>query len=128
MRAPKRRRPHRRRCAAPSADVNLANVAARVTYVGSSEHKSFPSFAGPPKPRSDASRCDPQLTDPAVLTEWLREAVTAGHVGELWEGDFPRYAWHRYEGVIYEARLVNPGLGQYKGYPLEVGEEPEGLT
>ena len=89
MRAPKRRRPHRRRCAAPSADINLANVAARVTYVGSSEHKTFPSFAGPPKPRSDASRCDPHLADPDVLTGWLREAITTGQVGELWEGDFP---------------------------------------
>jgi hypothetical protein len=30
--------------------------------------------------------------------------------------------------VTYEARLSNPELGQYKGYPLEADEQVEGLT
>ncbi|MGH3160025.1 MAG: hypothetical protein ACRDNF_26085 [Streptosporangiaceae bacterium] len=77
---------------------------------------------------SSASKCDPSLADPEALTCWLRSAISSGRVGELWEGDFPRYAWHRHEGVTYEARLVNQELGQYKGYPLEPGEEPGGLT
>jgi hypothetical protein len=50
-----------------------------------------------------------------------------GRVGEPWEGDFPRYAWCKQGQVTYEARLVNQELGQYKGYPLEPSEEPEGL-
>ena len=52
----------------------------------------------------------------------------SGHVGEPWEGDFPRYVWHRRQRAVYEARLVNRELGEYKGYPLQRGEEPEGLT
>lgn len=30
-------------------------------------------------------------------------------------------------GVVYEARLVNRELGEYKGYPLNETEWPEGL-
>lgn len=45
-----------------------------------------------------------------------------------WEGDFPRYAWHRLDDVVYEARLVNQELGHYKGYPLEKDEWPTGLN
>jgi hypothetical protein len=128
MRAPKRRRPLRRSLTEPPVGVNLSELAKRASYVGSCEHKSYPSFAGPPKLRADASKCDPALSDPAKLTSWLRESIAFGHVGEPWEGDFPRYVWHRRQGEVYEARLVNRELGEYKGYPLERGEEPEGLT
>src|SRR5262245_48426822 len=122
MRAPKRRHPARRSIAttAPSR-VDLALLAERVAYVGSSEHKSFPSFAGSANLRADASKCDPKLADVDELTGWLRDAIRAGDVGDLWEGDFPRYAWCRRSGVVYEARLVNQEQGQYKGYPLQSG-------
>lgn len=128
MRATKRRHPMRRRVVAPPGGVDLTLLAERVSYVGSSEHKNFLSFAGPFNPRADASKCDPKLADKDELTRWLREAIKAGHTGELWEGDFPRYAWCKRRGVTYEARLSNPGLGQYKGYPLEPDENVEGLT
>jgi hypothetical protein len=127
MRAPKRRRDLRRTLVSPPADVDLAEVAGRASYVGSGEHKSHPSFAGPPKLRSDATKCDPTLADPGELTEWLREAITSGRVGAPWEGDFPRYAWHRRGNICYEGRLVNRGLGEYKGYPLDRSEWPEGV-
>lgn len=112
----------------PPQGADLAQLADRASYVGSSEHKSFPSFAGPYNPRADASKCDPALADPAELTQWLREAIRAGQVSELWEGDFPRYVWCRQGEVVYEGRLVNQELGQYKGYPLEASEEPEGIA
>lgn len=41
--------------------------------------------------------------------------------------DFPRYAWHKEKETVYEARLVNRELGEYKGYPLNETEWPEGL-
>lgn len=50
-----------------------------------------------------------------------------GRTGGQWDGNFPRYVWHRSEGVPYEARLVNQELGQYKGYPLAQDEWPETL-
>jgi hypothetical protein len=69
-------------------DRDLAGLAARTSYVGSPEHKTFPSFAGPPRPRADATKCDPGLGDAAELTSWLRLAIAVGNVGEPWEGDF----------------------------------------
>lgn len=48
-----------------------------------------------------------------------------GACGDYREGDFPRYLWIRAGTQCYEARLVNQGLGQYKGYPIESDEWPE---
>jgi hypothetical protein len=128
MRATRRRRPRRRSVVDAPRGVSLAELADRTSYVGSSEHKSYPSFAGPPKLRADASKCDPSFADPEELTKWLRSSISAGRIGAPWEGDFPRYVWHLHDEVMYEARLVNQELGQYKGYPLEADEWPEGLS
>ena len=57
--------------------------------------------------------------------EWLRQDMQDGACGDYWEGDFPRYLWIRAGNQCYEARLVNQGLGQYKGYPIESDEWPE---
>jgi len=127
VRAPKRRRPQRRRIVAPPLGTDVHALADRVTYVGSAEHKQQPSFAGPPKLRADASKCDPALADRDELTRWLREAVRKGQFGEPWEGDFPRYVWVLRGATWYEGRLVNRGLGEYKGWPLREDELPEGL-
>lgn len=78
VRTPKRRRPRRRTVAAAPTGVDLTELAGRVSYVGSAEHKSFPSFAGRPQLRADASKCSPDLADPAELTRWLREALSSG--------------------------------------------------
>ena len=128
MKAPRRRRPRIREITTPPAGVNLSELAKRAHYVGSPEHKDHPSFAGQPRPRADASLCDPALADSqAELTRWLRAAIRAGYVGPPWEGGYPRYAWHRQNRVVYEARLVDRGNGEYKGYPLEPSERPPGL-
>ena len=108
--------------------MDLEGVAARATYVGSPEHKDAPSFAGQPRPRADASICDPALIGKQFqLTSWLRAAIRSGKVSELFEEAFPRYVWHREGDIVYEARLVNSAAGQYKGYPLNPDEWPEGL-
>ena len=112
----------------PGTDVNLADIAERATYVGSPEHKDMPSFAGRPRPRSDATICDRQLTrNIDLVVQWLRTAIRRGATGGYWEGDFPRRVWHKDGEVVYEARLVNHVLGQYKGYPLTKKEWPKGL-
>lgn len=102
-------------------------LAERVRYVGSSEHKNYPSFAGPFAPRSDASRCPPSLSDADALTDWLRVGIESGDVGAPWEGDFPRYVWYRTEEACFEARLMNREAGEYKGYPLAPEERPDWL-
>jgi hypothetical protein len=125
MRAIKRKRPRIRQLSTGVLPHELADIARQVSYVGSVEHKASPSFAGWPRPRADASICDQALSgDRKRLTDWLRVAIERGHVGEPWEGAFPRYVWYHDAETMYEARLVNRSKGEYKGYPLRKNEWP----
>jgi hypothetical protein len=54
----------------------------------------------------------------------LREAIERQCIGEIFEGEFPKYVWGWLDGELYEARLVNRSQGTYKGYPLEDIETP----
>jgi hypothetical protein len=114
----------RREIVLPPADVDLDAVAARATYAGSAEHKAYPSAAGPPRLRADASKCDPQLASLDELTDWLRAGIGEANCGAPWEEGFPKYVWYVRQGVCYEARLINWTQGQYKGYPLAEGQWP----
>ena len=96
-----------------------------VRYDGSQEHKDYVSFAGPPRPRGDASLC-PREIGRETATDWLRSAIRKGATSH-WEGGFPRYVWHRQGDTVFEARLINRGDGSYKGYPLEDSELPAGI-
>lgn len=127
MRATRRRRPRRREVTPTPTGVDLDEIASRARYTGSSEHKRHPSFAGPARRRSDATACDPGLEQTA-LTELLRDAIRQGRVGAPWEGNYPRYAWSWIANDLYEGRLVNRGLGEYKGYRLLRAEWPRGLS
>jgi hypothetical protein len=108
-----------------TSDVDWAGLAERVEYVGSAEHKDGPSFAGHPRPRADASLCDPALSDQQErVTRWLRTAVRQRAVSATMDGEFPRYVWYWQQGIAYEARVTNRERGQYKGYPLNRDEWP----
>lgn len=126
MRAPHRRRPRKRTIWVPPA-IDLDDLAGRVVYVGSPEHKAAPSFAGPPRLRADASRCPPEITELEVVSSWLRDAIRLGAVGAPWEGGLPRYVWYKTRDKVFEGRLVNRGAGHYKGYPLGRNEWPTGI-
>lgn len=108
----------------PPVGCDLGELAGRARYVGSAEHKAYPSFAGQPKLRADATKCDPEFSDADEITTWLRGGIACGRVGSPWEGDFPRYVWGRVGDVCYEARLVNRAAGHYKGYSLLEHEWP----
>lgn len=123
MRAPKRWRPRKREIFLRDGS-DLPGLANRVEYIGSPEHKAVPSFAGQPRPRADASCCPPEISQ-STACEWLRSAIRLGAVGAPWEGDFPRYVWHKEGGLVYEGRLVNRQAGTYKGYPLQREEWPD---
>ena len=127
MRAPKRRRPQLRLMADAAIAARLAPCAERARYVCSPEHKDVPFAGCEPRPRADASTCSRELRDQDLMTQWLREAIRRGAVGEFVEGEFPRYVWYKEGSVVYEGRLVNRELGEYKGYPLEKIEWPAGV-
>ncbi len=117
-----------RRVPGVPAEADLSGLADAVSYTGSPEHKDMPSFAGQPRPRADASLCPRELTrERDRVAEWLKEAIRRGAVGGIWEGGFPRYVWYKHEAQVYEARLVNRGNGEYKGYPLGADEWPDGI-
>lgn len=98
----------------------LVAAAGRATYVGSPEHKEMR--------RADASRCPKELAfDAALFTQWLQAAITAGHIAGPVESGLPRYVWHREETFVFQGRLTNSGLGQYKGWPVEESELPDWL-
>ena len=123
MRAPHRKRPRKDDQLAPGPETDLATVADKVSYIISTEHKDYLTSAGPGNLRSDASAC-PRGLDFDEVEGWLKDAVREGSVSAVLEGDFPRYAWKRVGSDVYEARLSNAGLGQYKGYPIEAHEAP----
>lgn len=120
MKRPNRKHIVSKRIGDAPAEVDLLQVADRVRYVGSQEHKTMPSPAGEPKPRADASICQFHTRDEFVMVNgWLRAALLGKKFSEMWENGFPRYLWYRNGDQVYEARLTNRGLGEYKGYPLE---------
>lgn len=129
MRTPSRRRPLPRKFAGDVAQEHLGPCATRVSYVGSPEHKSSPSFAGPPKLRSDASKCPTHLRDPKEITGWIAQAILQGQVSDDPGRDsFPRYVWAFQQDTWFEARLVNASQGTYKGYPLTSDQVPRAVT
>jgi hypothetical protein len=123
MRAPKRKRPRQDERLQPGLHIDLAEMSEKVSYVISREHKDYLTSAGPGNLRSDASACPRGLNFDQVES-WLKDAVRDGAVSALLDSDFPRYVWKRVDGKVYEARLSNAGLGQYKGYPIEDHEAP----
>jgi hypothetical protein len=107
----------------------VTTLADRVSYVGSSEHKTGLSFAGLPRPRADATICDVALNDRAEdIRRWLQDGIRHQSFGPPWEDGFPRYVWCKIDDTVYEARLVNRGLGQYKGWQLNHDEWPDGIN
>lgn len=95
-----------------------AEVAERVSYKGSVEHKLYPSPAGPPAYRADKAKCDRYSQEqwPRLL-DALRAAIRAGCVGHF-RGSFPDRVWVWINEVLHEARLTNEGTGEYHGFPL----------
>lgn len=99
------------------------SVASKARYVGSAEHKDYPSAAGPPALRSDATPCDPDISFTDIGAA-LAEGIRRGCVSAATEQDFPKYVWGWLDGNLYEARHVNGNPGTYKGYRIEEAERP----
>ena len=108
----------------PSEQPPPEAVASGARYIGSAEHKAYPSSAGPPALRSDATPCDPQISVVTIQTA-LQEAISRRCVSSVFEQGFPKYAWGWIDGRLYEARHINGPAGTYKGYEVEKAEYPD---
>ncbi len=117
------RRTKRRGIGPWNGDESPEATASRVRYLGSPEHKSHPSSAGPPALRSDATPCDPNIEGDEVDAV-LREAIRRRCTSAVFEQGFPKYAWGWLDGHLYEARHINGPAGAYKGYRLAESEHP----
>ena len=118
---------HRRRKigAWPEGVESPEEVAKKVRYVGSPEHKDHPSHVGGPALRSDATPCEPHLTkDLEGNTAALRQGIVKRCASSVFEGGFPKYVWTWLDGDLYEARHINGPQGTYKGYKLKPTEVP----
>lgn len=104
-------------------DTRLQQIAEQVRYVGSSEHKSYKSPAGPPRLRSDATPCDKGVKF-SDINAVLTESVRRGCISSVLEQGFPKYVWGWIGDDLYEARHLNGNPGSYKGYKLEPPEYP----
>lgn len=102
-------------------------VAARATYLGSTDHKDRRSCLGPPTSgarRKKTTIC--QLVTRADFvraTRWVRHAITAGQY-KFVANDcvFPKHVWLRDDdGQVWYGRCFNRASGHYKGWPI--GEE-----
>ena len=112
--------------AAWPATSSPEDIAARVHYRGSSEHKRRPvheSYDVSPELRSDASPCPPHVCREDAQRA-LEEAIRSQCVSTDWVGEFPKYVWTRLEGAPYVARVTNHEQGEYKGWPIEEVELP----
>lgn len=104
-----------------------------VRYVGSNEHKSYPSDAGPAGLRSGASRCPTHVPFDNGMRSELERAIDEG-IAKGWvfpgpEVDPPRKVWgHARVGdparaVTFCARLTNRSMSEYKAWPISEDED-----
>jgi hypothetical protein len=112
----------------PELGSTPAEVAERVRYVGSQEHKDRPvdpsyEFQSQPQLRSDASRCDSGI-ERTTAEQALRQGIRRQCVSAVFVGDFPLYVWAWLGGRPYQARVTNATQGHYKGWPVEAWELP----
>lgn len=117
------RRRKRRAIGSWTSGESIESVARKAQYVGSAEHKGYPSAAGPPALRSDATPCDLDISI-ADIGSALAEGIRRGCVSAVTEQGFPKYVWGWLDGDLYEARHINGPAGTYKGYRLEESERP----
>jgi hypothetical protein len=97
-------------------------VAARVRYAGSPDHKRAPGDFGltpPASPRRGASLCDGVVDRKADAQRLLCEGAKNGLVSEQKRNGWPQNIWSVTDaGFPLEAQLENQEAGTYHGYPM----------
>lgn len=106
----------------PTGHASASEIATRVRYVPSGEHKAHPSPQGTwtVAIQSDKSKCDNY--PPAVwnlIQRALEDAIKHECTGAEFRGDFPARAWAFVNDILHEARLTNEQTGEYHAFPLD---------
>ena len=125
------RRPNQIRIPARTS-AELAALAERAVYVGSEEHKLVRWWGGLPmgrqlsggrvgRPGKETTTICPltKRSDQVRATEWVKAAIRSDQCG-FYESDqsFPKKVWYEAEGQFWMGLVVNPRLGEYKGWPI----------
>lgn len=112
----------------PAVLTHAVPSAPQPSYLGSQEHKTYPSPLGEPRPRSDATKCPKDVVyadAQRLLTEAIQVSILNGCHSALKDGQFPRYVWGKVQAgtpprtIYFEARLINREQGAYKAWPIE---------
>lgn len=113
-------------------DDELEELAQRAVYLGSGEHKIQRWWGGLPEAGNRAkwqtTTICPLTTEVERIraTDWVRSAIVSGHcLFSQEDKNFPKWIWHEADGRIWMGYLVNDGLGQYKGWPIDKDERDE---
>ncbi len=119
--------PNRRIVEVPPPADELARLADVIGYGGNSEHKRHPGdfdLTPPAQPRLGKTLCDEaNIFARAQAIDLLREGARRGMISEQAGagGRFPQLIWAVTEGGLpLEARIENPAMGTYHGYPMPV--------
>lgn len=133
MRKPPPIRPKVRNAGTRVSKAALLNLAATAVYVGSTQHKDTPSFAGAPSPRSGATHVGAGETPDCMLcparwanaqpaaTALLRQAIANGTFSRDGGATLPRRVWALDPAdsrIVYEARRLSAPPNGYKAFPL----------
>lgn len=100
-------------------------AAAGAKYVSSPYHRNPKSKLGMGKVdrRFPAASTCHQYWTLQSATAALKSAINDIQVSKAWEQGFPKLVWYFDGETLYEARLTNSQLGEYKAYPLEQKRE-----
>lgn len=104
--------------------VALAELAKRISYGGSGNHKLRPAdykFDPPSNPRASKSVCDAlRPIMKAEATRLFRQGVLCGMVSTFAPGAIPKYVWTvDANGEVYEAKAKPGQETTYHGYRLD---------
>jgi len=102
----------------------LEEAAEKATYDPSPYHCPGPKGQPPKRRAKPASRCPRAWSEQEIIGA-IRNALREGHVSPSWDGEFPRYAYHRDGSFLYAARGCAGGV--YHAYALEPGTVVAGL-
>jgi hypothetical protein len=111
----------------PSPDRARLQAATQTAIYRSSDYHCRGAKGQPPKRRTSPTSICPRAWRDREATDALRKALLKGHTSDVWDGEFPRYVWHKEGEVVYEARHTRGPVGCFHAYPIESFQIPSGF-